>query len=266
MISRKLVQSILLVSLLLTLSGCSFPFIRSEALDYGNLEPLLRLSDEEYALHLKSLGRVYLKEPGVKVGSLSQRSVRYLEGLHKKLVKNNELILNREIHPVFYILKEDRPFFFSLPGGEFYFSSGYILRFIQNEDLLMANLTHESIRSHRAIYEKKALVPKGYVELERILALTRIPLEIRQEVNRLSFFVMRRSGLDPSSILNWLQLINKNSLAFSHQLGDPRLISREEFHFKNFLSSQNITEIDYIGRESNSSSEFYTLMSEIRRL
>lgn len=256
----------MLISLAFIFGACAHPLFFQNKADLSPVDRLLRPQDEDYAYQLSSLGGILLNDPKIKLGRLSEASENYLTSIHRKLVKNNELLLDSDLVPEFIVIRDDRPFFFSLPKAKFYFSTGYLTRFVLNEDILTANLAHEVIRSHRLIYERKMVVPTGYIELDRLLSLTRIPLESRQEVNRLSFYVLRRAGRDPSSLLNWLQLINKNSLLFSLQLGDPRLISREEFHFKNFLTRQNITEVDYVGRDFNSSAEFYSMIGEIRNL
>lgn len=225
---------------------------------------LFTLKENDYRDLFASFSKILLENAEIKIQSLSPKSTQYLAALHRQIVRNNELLLDPEIKPRFYIIRDKSPYFFSLPGGQYFFSSDYVLRFIVNEEVLVASLTHEMIRSHRSLYVKSDIVPTGVMTIERILALTRLPLEARQEIHKLSFVAVRRAGFDPSSILNWLQNINKNSLLFSMQLGDPRLVSREEFAFKNFLVSQNITEIDFMGRETNSSAGFYEMLNNLR--
>jgi hypothetical protein len=224
------------------------------------------LLEDDYVDHLASLSQDYLSTPDVSSVTLSKRSQFYLENLYNKIVQNNELVFSKRQEPRFFIIKDETPFYFSLPKAQFFFSSGLIRRYFRNEELLVASLTHEIFKSHRAIYQKNTIVPLGYMQTERMLALTRVPVEVKVELNKLSFYAMRRAKRDASAYLNWLQTQNKNTLDFSMQLGDARSISREEFMFKNFLVSEGQVGFDGLEFEENSSPGFYVLLRELERI
>lgn len=216
----------------------------------------------DYAAHLKYLGKSFLATPGVQTIKLSSSSRLYLEEVYSKLVKNNELLLSGSESPHFYIIKSKIPFYFSLPGSEFYFSTGLVEKYLKNELLLVAMLSAETFKSVNLIYEKNVVVPLGYITIERLLSLVKIPLQVKAEINNNSYLILRRAGYDPSAYLVWLQTQNKNMLDFSLQHGTTRRLSREEYLFKNFIASKK-DRFEGI-EEKNSSKLFYKFINEIK--
>lgn len=217
----------------------------------------------DYFDHLESLGHDYLKSPGIRTVKLSVRSSDYLHDIYERLVRNSELIFDRKETPQFHIVENKAPFYFSLPGSQFFLSSGLMSKYLKNEQLLVAALAHEIIKSQKGLYEKRVLVPVGFLTTEKALSMARIPLSVKAEVNKWTYYMLRRAGFDSSAYLNWLQTQNKNTLDFTLQYGDTRTISREEFLYKNFLVSQGFSD-----REEaylvNSSNGFYRLQKEIK--
>lgn len=256
----------LLVALILvfTISCSSLQSWMNWSQNQDSTLKLFEIPDKDYIDHLASLANDYKETEGKSLRALSNRSIKYLNEIHQKLVRNNELVLDPQIKPSFTVIKSSTPFIFSLPKGHYFFSSEVVIRYMQNEEIFVAALSHEIIRSHRNIYEKKAIIPTGYLQLEKLLSLVRLPNEIRQEVNKLSFYLVKRGGYDGGAILNWLQILNKNSLVFTTLLGDPRLISREEFSFKNFLVSETSGDLSLRGENANSNPDYYLFINEIR--
>lgn len=257
-------QKVTILVTFLFLTGCGLLPSRRDVIPTEQSKSFFQTSDDDYLDHLASLSTPLIRK--IELVNLPVKVRQYLESIHKKISLNNELLLDPRLKPSINIIKDDRPFAFSLPKAQYFFSSEYLLRYITNEEIFVASLVHEMIRSHRAIYQKVAIVPVGTISIEQILGMTKIPLAVRSEVHQLTYFALKRSGYDPNSILNWLQVLNKNSLAFSLQLGDPRIISREEFSFKNFLVNQKVTGFDNFGEEKNSSAGFYELMNYLRRI
>jgi hypothetical protein len=221
---------------------------------------------KDYMDQLSYLGSEYLNTPGIRVIRLSDRSKVYLRTIYNRIVENSELILEYNVRPRFYIIKSKLPFYFSLPGSQFFLSSVLVHKFLKNEQLLVAALSHEIVKSHRKIYLKKAVVPIGYLSTEKMLSLTNLPLNIKMEVNKWTFYVLKRARYDSTAYLNWLQTQNKNTLDFMFQVGSSKQISREEFLFKNFIVKQGIANKRNELREpSNSSKGFYKFISEIGR-
>lgn len=215
---------------------------------------------------MNSLAFDYINNSGLRIIKLNKRSKRYLNGLYKKILLNNELLLNSKVVPKFYVIIENHPFYSSLPGGHFFFSLGLITKYFKYENLLVAALTSEIIKVHRDLYKKRIIVPIGHIRTERILALNRIPLDVKTELNKWTFYAMRRTGFDSFSCLIWLQIQNKNALDFTLQLGDSKNISQEEFLFKNFIIKEGSGERDNKRAESNSSKSFYRFINFIKRV
>lgn len=258
--------SLILIAVLLLTSGCSQLIAVFESKKDFRSDILgANLAPQDYTDHLADLGRAFLATQDVEAIKLSPRSQKYLEEVYYRIVRNNELLLDQNMAPVFHVIKDRSIFYFSLPNAQIFLSQGLVDKYFRSEELFVACLTHEIIRSHRKIYEKKSSVPVGFVRLEKMLFLTRVSTEVKTELNKLSFFAMRRAGYDANAYLNWLQTQNKNTLDFMLQLGESRSISREELAFKNFLISEEAGFSETLDGDLNSSPGFYSFLNEIKR-
>jgi hypothetical protein len=237
----------------------------NRALDYKKMD-YGKLTDKDYEEHLASLGPIYLKTEQNNILRLNKSSNDYLASLYNNIVINNELLLTHKDKPTFTVVKNDLPFYFSLPNSQFFFSSGLLLKYLRNEMLLVSVLTQEVVRSQRLLYEKRILPPLGYVTIENLLALTNLDVEMKSEVNKWSFISLRRAGYDETALLTWLQTQNKNSLDFTFMLRDVRNLSREEHLFKRFIVTQGISsESDKTGDVHTSSASFYQLIRDLQK-
>ena len=262
-------KTILFICLILLFSGCAklqrAIGIASTKDYYSTLD---RHDQKDYVDHLKYLGREYLRsrEKG-EVVKISKDGQEYLRSIFRRLLNNNEILLakfrERKKQPEFFIIRSETPFYFSVPDAKFFFSSGLIRKYIKNEEMLVSVMAFETVKSVRHIYEKQILIPIGHMGTDRILATTRIPLQTKMEVHKWAYYIMKRSGYDASAYLNWLQTQNKNTVDFILQVGDTRIMSREEFLFKNFIVSQGGFE-DRPQNISNSSKDFYKLQKELK--
>ena len=230
-------------------------------------DPINKYRTNDYIEQLSFLGGEYLATPGIISVKLSKKSRNYLNSIYARIIRNSELILNKKLRPSFHFIKSKTPFYFSLPEAQFYFSSGLLKNFLKNEQLLVAALAHEIVKSHKNIYQKRAVVPLGFINTERMIAITKVPLKIKMEINKWTFYVLKRAGYDSTAYLNWLQTQNKNTLDFTFQLGTTKQTSKEEFLFKNFIVNQGIINesderYETIG-PSNSSQGFYKLLNEV---
>lgn len=221
---------------------------------------------DDYVAHLQSLANDYTQNSGVATVTLSETARNYLEGVYKKLVRSNELLLDQEIVPRFFVVKDTAPFYFSLPGGNFFFSLGLIKRYFKHEDFLVAALSTEVVKSHRKIYAKKAIIPVGYLSTERIISLTKIPLDLKNKINKWGYHVMTRAGFDGHVLLIWLQTVNRNSLEFSMIIGDAQTISQEESQMKTFVVSEGMIDWSERKGEYNSSKGFYGFINELEKV
>jgi hypothetical protein len=255
----------LLIFLFIFLSSCSgLDMIKNGLFSELKRDTANTYKKEDYVDHMIALGDDFLKSPGIETVPLSPRSKSYLKAIYDRLVKNSELIFDKKDEPQFFIVKSRAPFYFSLPGSRIFISSGLLLKYLKNEQLLVAALAHEIIKSQKSLYEKNVLIPVGFITTEKMLSITRIPLELKTEVNKWTYYMLRRAGYDSSAYLNWLQTQNKNTLDFTLQYGDTRTLSREEFLYKNFLVTQGFSdkEDNFL---VNSSASFYKLLKEVKR-
>lgn len=223
------------------------------------------LQTDDFIDHLAYLSTELIANPDVKIKKISGSHERYLSEIYSRLVLNNELLLDSKIRPRFYLINHPTPLIFSLPKGQFFISNALVKKYIKSEEILVAALTFQIIKSHRNMYEKKAVIPTGTITLERLMGLGRIQLSDKNEIHKWAFLAMRRAGYDENAYLNWLQTLNKGSIDFSLMVGDPSILSREEFAFKSFMVKQKIKETPDRIRDYNSSSEFYQFINYVVR-
>jgi hypothetical protein len=228
--------------------------------DYSSLgEP----TDRDYIDHMAFTGSEYLANNETREIKLRVESIQYLDQIHERIVTNNERLLKNEFKPRYHVILDKIPFIFSLPEAQFYISSGLIQKYLKSEELFIAALTSEILKSDRNIYEKKILIPLGFYNTEKMILLTRLKPATKNQVNEWTYFVLKRAGFDPTAFLNWIQIQNRNSLDFSPYLGDVVGISKEEHLFKNFLSKQGASGAEKKIIEANSSKAFYKLLNNI---
>lgn len=212
--------------------------------------------NKDYSNHLMNLEKSLRNNPKIGYKKVSSRGKRYLREIFLRIQANNELLISKGI-PNFIFINDRTPYIFSLPGFKIFISTGLLRRYLKNESLLISALVYHFIKSSRNLYPKKLVIPTGVIEIPEILSLTRLPLSKKVEIYKWSYFALKRAEYDGSSILNWIQTQNKNTLDFSWLTGDTRGASREEFLFKSFLVSQGIDNTSF--NERNSSTGFYYL-------
>lgn len=228
--------------------------------DYSHLgEP----TDRDYIDQMASLGPDYLAYDETREIKLKSDSVQYLDQIYERIVSNNELLFSNEYKPQFHIIQNKIPFLISLPKAQFFISNGLVEKYLKSEELFVAALAAEILKSDRNIYEKRILVPLGFCSTEKMILLTRLKQETKFQINEWTYIVLKRSGYDPSAYLNWIQVQNRNTLDFSLYLGDAIGISKEEYVFKNFMAKQGIVGVEKKINEANSSKSFYKLLTNI---
>ncbi|MDD4974271.1 MAG: hypothetical protein PHY93_07955 [Bacteriovorax sp.] len=229
-------------------------------MDYSHLsEP----TDRDYIDHLASVGADYLANDETHEVQLRPDSLQYLDQIYERIVTNNELLFTHEFKPHFHVIKNKTPFIFSLPHAQFFMSSGLIEKYLKSEELFVAAIATEILKSDRNIYEKRIMIPLGFYNTEKMIQMTRLKQETKYQVNEWTYIVLKRSGYDPTAFLNWIQVQNRNTLDFSLHLGDAIGISKEEHSFKNFMTKQGAVGVEKKINEANSSKAFYKLLNNI---
>ena len=221
-------------------------------------------SNQSVLNHLAFLSKFYLDTYSSSQIHLDKKAREYLQAIYQRIAKNNELLLPLNQKAKFYFIEESTPLIFSLPHGHIFMSNGLFLKYLGYESLLVSVLTFEFIKSFRGIYKKWEVAPVGYITTPHIVSLTRIDLNVKMEINKWSYLAIKRAGHDPSSILSWIRIQNKNTVDFTLLNGRGRSISEEEFLFKNFLAVQQ-REIRPVMPFGNSSEEFYYLVNYIKK-
>ena len=221
------------------------------------------LTEQDYVKHYIYLGESYLNSSDVHIVTLTKQSKEYILKIFQRLVQNNELILSNANDINFYIINNPTPFLFSLPGNNYFYSSGLFLKHMKSEELFIATFAAEILKSQKNVFEKKIFIPLGFMTTEKMLQLTRLKPEYKKRINEWSFQILKRAGYDGTAYLNWIQVQNRNSIDFALYLGETNSIMNEEQMFKNFISSQGIMSVEKKLNESNSSKEYYSLIKEV---
>lgn len=246
--------------ILLLLTSCAS--FRKPVYDFSEVGVM---TNQDYIDHLAALGDSYLTFIQDRKINLSESSKKYLLDIHDRIIKNNEIFLPKRETPYFYLIHHSTPFIFSLPRSQYFISSGLVKKFLKNEQMFVAALTREIVRSQRNLYEKNIVLMTGNVSTEKMFQLLRLNQQVKSSLNEWSFVVLRRTGFDASALLAWIQLQNKNPLDFALYSGDRASVSREEYAFKNYLVKEKkvSTELAFAD-ERNSSKPFYKMLSEIK--
>ena len=247
------------------LSSCAssgFSLWDSEKPDEVELSGYKLYAEEDFINQLKSFKEIFLEENKSKLIKLNYNQKKYLKKIIESLKANNELFFKSDENPEFFIIESEKPFHFSLPGQKFFLSTGLIRKYIKSEQILFCVLAYELIRSEKNIYTKRVLIPTRVMSIERILSLQRLSIKDKSEIHKWAYYVLRRTNSNTDSYLSWLQIINRNSIDFTLQLGEIRSISEEEAIFKAFLIENKKKQTK---KYKGSSREFYNLLRVIKR-
>ena len=226
------------------------------------------LKEHEIEAHLIHLGEDFIKSKNTRFIRPSQKGRRYLKGVVKQILRSNPSLYPKEevegVEIKFYFIKNDTPFYFSLPGGSYFYSTGIIKKYLKSESLLQALIALQTFRIFKKIYTKGTLVPKGFITVEELISLTRVPLRYKNEINKWAYLTLKRAKFDPFSILNWIQVRNKNTFDFTLIDGNVSAVAREEFLIKRFLTKKREPFPAGLSKK-NSSKKFYHLIKDINR-
>ncbi len=185
----------------------------------------------------------------------------YLDKVVSAVISQNELHFSKLPEIKFYTLNIDGPVYFSLPGGEIFFSRGLLKKYLKNEELFISLVVFELLKINHSAFIKRELYPTGNYELSNFIDINRITSLEKIEIYKWSYYVLKRSGFNPNSILNFIQLQNRNSLDFVVLTGNLQDFSKEEFAVKSFLVSQGLDNKNIKIR--NSTPEFYKFVNNI---
>jgi len=223
------------------------------------------LNSDVFVDHYTQLAKFYLENSQIHSQKVLGKADRYIQNIIQRLLENNELFLSLPEKISFYIVKKREAFYFSIPGYGIFISEGLLKKYIKSEDALIAVLALELVKLSSMVYERKIIYPLGYVSTERLISLMKVSSQVKLELDKWAFYVLKRSDFNPFSLLAWLQTQNKNVAEFSYLNGDARSTSREEYHFKNFIVKEGLN-FDYKRYTRNSSSEFYQFMKYINSI
>jgi hypothetical protein len=257
-----------IITILLTfLQACSLldklPF-QQKSKNRVNLSNYQYLTEKDYLDQLNYLGKIYLNSPEIQELKLSKDSEAYLKSMIDEILITNEIFLKKKMDPKIHIIISSSPFHFSIPNGSIYLSTGLLKKYLNSEGLLAVVIAKELIRSSKNIFAKSTIIPLGYITTERFLGILRIPFEEKIEMNKWTYYVLRRAAYDPENVLNLIQIKNKNTLDFSLQLGDTKMIAREESLFKSFIVKKSVEKFEK--KKINSAKGFYSLGQDLQRV
>jgi hypothetical protein len=253
----------IVTSFFFTSCAGSFPFFQwNKNEDKLKKNGYVITSNYDYQVQLEKLDKFFKVDPENKIVSLSKESNNYLLEIIERIISSNELFFTSKAKPSVTIIKDKKPYHFSLPGLRLYLSDGLIKKFARDESLLICIFVYELIRSDRNLYRKISSIPIGIVSALDIVYATRVSVEGKVEIHKWAYYMLNRIGVDSDVYLTWLQIQNRNSTDFSYHLGDINSISKEEAYFKSYL----INNLDYkrdLSKISGSSKNFYSFLKEL---
>lgn len=260
--NTKVIILILLFQLLNV--GCSIFIKKKPRDDFAKL--YIQDSRRDYWEHWKKLGDDFKQTYKKQLSIPPERVSRYLKNMLLGIEKKNEVFFEKdpETEVSFLIFNDQRPFYFSLPTGEIILSRKLIERYIDHEGVLVSILIPEFIRMKKAIYTKIKKIPLGFLEIEKMLSMQRLPFDQRMKLHQWSYYLLLRTNYNPGQYLSWLQLQNRNHLDFSFYLADSILLAKEEAYLKQFIV-QNYGKLDLNPLNLKSSKEFYSFIDAYRR-
>lgn len=220
------------------------------------------MSTRDFSDHLASLKQPFLNTPGIKSIEPGVNVTKYLDELTSSIIFRNEIFFRNLKKAKVTLIDSETPLHFSLPKGEIFLTRGLINKYIKHESMLVSILSFELVKSEKILYLKDIFIPIGYVNTERLIALSRFNLDDKMEIHKWAYNITVRSGYDGEYYLSWLQVQNRNTADFISQTGDPNLMAREESLFKAFLIKNSKFEIK--ASKKNSSKDFYTLLTRLR--
>ena len=222
-------------------------------------------TNQDFSDHWELLGDDFRKAHNSKIILLSYPSKKYLKGLTRKIKLNNKLLLDDFHGEEILLVREQRPFHFSVPGGKIFLSLGLLKKYIKHEGLLASILIIEMIKSHKKIFVKNIRVPTGAISFEELRPLLKIRVALRNEINKWTTYTLKKSGFDPLALLGLLQTKNKNFLDFFDNRDESKNVSIEEAELKNFLIRSNLfRSTDRLLK--NSSKGFYYFINEVKKI
>ncbi len=233
-----------------------------------NIPPVIDLGEykiyheTDFVDHLNQINLFLKQSEKNKLITYNKKIENYFTTLSSKIISNNELFFKRIKKVQIEVVKDARPFHFSMPGSSIYISLGLIKKYINHESELAAVIAYELVRLENSLYNKMIILPNGYIDVDRLVVLLRSDLKEKNEIHKWAYYLIKRAGFDESLYLSWLQLMNRNTVDFQFFLGDVAVISREESLFKRFL----VTLKEDITLEENktiSPSIFYQVVNQL---
>ena len=251
----------LVLSSLVFFHSCSNLFVSEWELH--NKNDLKTALPKDYIDQYENLSLLFKAQNKSKLVKISDETRKYLTGIAAKIFKYNEIFLGQGHDLEFAILQDDLPFFFSLPSGIIFFSSSLLRRYIKSERVFQAIIALEVYKISQGAFIRKPVVPLGYTNLNQLIAISRLPVDLKVEIDKWAFYLLKRSGMDPTAVLSLIQIINKHALEFSFHNGEYASLSREEYLFKSFIVKESLS-MDIDEDSKNSSSAFYNLTRSIQ--
>jgi hypothetical protein len=245
-----------------TFTACSHFFVSDESLE-DQLQDYQVIDGEDYLSHYEYLGTVLKNTRNIRFLSLDKQSKEYLNRLIKQLTSVNSLFFKESLDYQLKVIKDKRPFHFSLPNRVIFMSTGLIQKYIKNESLLVGVLLYDIIKAEKGVFKKQLLYPKGFISIEDLVSFLRIDTDKKINIHKWTYYLMRRTPFDEEVYLFWLQTQNRSYLDFSLHLGDTSSIFKEEHKVKEFVI-QNYRNKKSKRNFKNSSRGFYQFLNSLR--
>lgn len=261
---KRQTTKVCLLLLVLGLSGCSLWRSDKTKDSFDDIE-IAPLQNKDYLAVYEALDKAYKDTLARDYKYLSGGSQFYLKKIVRSIANSNELFFDKKINIDFKVVKDKRPFHFSIPPNKIFFSSGLLLKYIESESFLTVIISYELARLEKKFYKKITPIPVGFIATEKLLSYLRLDSDEKLLVHQWGYHNLYRSIYYSDAYLSWIQVQNRKSLDFILHLGEQGAISREESLFKGFLVKYNLTSVSNKKSFEGSPREFYSFISEVER-
>tara|TARA_X000000950_G_scaffold281987_1_gene379830 strand:+ start:1110 stop:1745 length:636 start_codon:yes stop_codon:yes gene_type:complete len=186
--------------------------------------------------HTEEIYKEFVNTNVSKISFLNNQSQNYLNALLQK----NEFGEVKNIKFKFFLYNSLDVFYFISPSGDIVLSKGLVDKFIQTEDILKVVIYECFLRFKYGAFVYQNFPNTGYKTAKDLSKILILNLSEKISLNKWLYQLLKINNVDTSSLLDWVQSKNRNSL-------EARLISssrdinlKEEQEIKEYILKNGI--------------------------
>jgi len=196
-------------------------------------------SGESYLDHYNNLLNDFITTSSGYIKKARPEIQGYLNGIWKRLLGRMDYKSVTALEVYYY--DDQQPFYLLSPDGRLILSIGLIEKYVRNQPLLSVILLEAILRIKHNYFYKIIFIPTGIITVEQMLSVLKLDLKSKTNINEWIYYYLKKNNGDVVSILDWVQVKNRNSLDFSLLNNNGYSPLEEEKVLKNiFLKGRNL--------------------------